>query len=49
VILDADRKPVSGTGELRKVFDAKKDGESVLLRVRLDKENISFVAVQLSK
>jgi serine protease Do len=49
VILDADRKPVSGTGDLRKVFDGKKAGESVLLRVRIDQETVSFVAVQLSK
>jgi serine protease Do len=49
VILDADKKPLTGTAELRKVFDRKKAGESVLLRVRIDKETVSFVAVQLSK
>jgi serine protease Do len=49
VILDADKKPVSGPGDLRKVFDGKKSGESVLLRVRIDQETVSFVAVQLSK
>jgi len=49
VILDADKKPLSGTAELRKVFERKKEGDSVLLRVRIDKETVSFVAVQLAK
>ena len=49
VILDADRRPLSGTAELRKVFDKKKEGESVLLRVRADKETTTFVALQLPK
>jgi hypothetical protein len=31
------------------VFDKKKEGESVLLRVRADKETTTFVALQLPK
>jgi serine protease Do len=49
VILDADKKAISNASDLRKVFEAKKSGESVLLRVRLDEETVSFVAVQLPK
>jgi serine protease Do len=49
VILDADKKPVASTSDLKKVFEGKKSGDSVLLRVRLDEETVSFVAVQLSK
>ncbi len=49
VILDADRKPVESTGDLRKIFDGKKSGDSVLLRVRMDQETVTFVAVQLEK
>ncbi len=49
VILDADRKPVASAGDLRKIFAGKKSGESVLLRVRMDQETVSFVAVQLQK
>ncbi len=49
VILDADRKPVESTGDLKKIFDGKKSGDSVLLRVRMDQETVTFVAVQLEK
>ncbi len=49
VILDADRKPVASTGDLKKIFDGKKSGDSVLLRVRLDEDTVSFVAVQMQK
>jgi serine protease Do len=49
VIMDADKKPVSSPGELKKILNGKDPGDSVLLRVRLDKETTSFIAVQLPK
>jgi len=49
VILDADKKPIRTPADLRKVFDAKKPGESILMRVRIDQETTSFIAIQLQK
>jgi serine protease Do len=49
VILEADKKPVKSTGDLKRVFDGRKPGESVLLRVRMDEEITSFIALQLGK
>jgi S1-C subfamily serine protease len=49
VILDADKRPVTSPAELKKILGSKSAGDSVLLRVRLDKETVSFIAVQLPK
>lgn len=49
VILEADKKPVKTTADLKKVFDSRKPGDSVLLRVRMNEEITSFIAVQLEK
>ena len=49
VILEADKKPVKTTADLKKVFDSRKPGDSVLLRVRMNEEITSFIAVQLEE
>jgi serine protease Do len=48
VIVEADRKQVNSPGDLKKIIDARKPGDSVLLRVKSDR-GTSFVAVQIPK
>jgi serine protease Do len=48
VIVEADRKQLSSPGDLKKIVDSRKPGDSVLLRVRSER-GVSFVAVQIPK
>ena len=48
VIVEADRKQVSSPADLKKVIDARKPGDSVLLRIKSER-GTSFVAVQIPK
>jgi len=48
VIVEADRKEISAPADLKKAIDARKPGDSVLLRVKTDKTT-SFVALQIPK
>jgi serine protease Do len=48
VIVEADRKQVSSPGELKKIIDGRKAGDSVLLRIKSER-GTSFVAVQIPK
>jgi serine protease Do len=48
VILEADRKDVNSPGELKKIIEGRKAGESVLLRVRRQADGTAaFIAVQI--
>jgi serine protease Do len=49
IILEADRKDVSSPSDLKKILDARKPGDSILLRVRQDDKTTNFVAVQIPK
>ncbi len=50
VILEADRKDVASPVELKKIFDARKPGDSVLLRLKRDaSKQPAFIAVQIPK
>ena len=48
VIVEADRKQISSPADLKKIVDARKPGDSVLLRIRSER-GVSFVAVQIPK
>ena len=48
VIVEADRKQVNSPGDLKKAIDARKPGDSVLLRIRSER-GTSFVALQIPK
>jgi N-methylhydantoinase A/oxoprolinase/acetone carboxylase beta subunit len=48
VIVEADRKPVSSPSDLKRIIDARKAGESVLLRVKTDL-GVQFFALQIPK
>ncbi len=48
VIVEADRKPVNSPGDLKKVIDGRKPGDSILLRVRSER-GTTFVAMQIPK
>jgi serine protease Do len=48
VITEADRKPVEGASSLKKVIDAHKPGDSVLLRVKTQ-QGSAFIALQIPK
>ena len=48
VIVEADRKQVNTPADLKKVIDARRPGDSVLLRVK-NERGTSFVAVQIPK
>lgn len=48
VILEADRKRVSSPSDLKKVLEAKKPGDAVLLKVKAG-ENTVYLAVQVPK
>ena len=48
IIVEADRKPVRSTRDLKSIFDQRKPGESVLLRLERNQNHQSaFVAVQI--
>ncbi|MBP1647378.1 MAG: Trypsin-like serine protease [Bacteroidetes bacterium] len=50
VIIEADRREIDTPGDLKKVFESHKPGDSVLLRLkRQDSEQIAFAAVQIPK
>ena len=49
VILEADRRPVSSPSEFKKIVDSHKPGDSLLLRVRVDEQTTTFVAMQIPK
>jgi serine protease Do len=48
VILEADRKSVSSPAELKKIVEAHKPGDALLMRVKRG-DTVSFVAVQIPK
>jgi len=48
VIVEADRKPVKNAADLKKIVEARKPGESLLLRVKTDR-GAAFVALQIPK
>jgi S1-C subfamily serine protease len=49
VILEADRRDVRSPGDLKKIIDSRKPGDSILLRVRQEDKRVTFVAVQIPK
>jgi serine protease Do len=49
IILDADRKEVTSPAQFKKIVASHKPGDSLLLRVRLDETNTTFVALQIPK
>lgn len=48
VIVEADRKTINSPSELKKIVDARKPGDSLLLRVRTER-GTAFVALQIPK
>jgi serine protease Do len=49
VILEADRKEINSTKELKDIIEKKKPGDSVLLRVKKASGQTTFLAVQIPK
>ncbi len=49
VIVSADRKPVSGPGDLKQILSSKNPGDAVLFRIKNKDGQTNFVAVQLPK
>ncbi len=49
VILEADRKEVRSPGDLKKVVDSRKPGDSILLRVKSSTGVTTYLALQLPK
>jgi len=49
VIIEADQKGVSSPGDLKKIIDSRKPGDSVLLRVKKPGGPTTYVALQISK
>jgi len=47
VILDVDRKPIKSVAEFERIVREHKPGDSLLLRVKDSKKNVSLVAVEL--
>ncbi len=47
VILEADRKPVSSAGELKKIMDSHKTGDAILFKVRADRQNTVYLSLEL--
>lgn len=47
VIVEADRKPVRSPGDLKKIIESKKSGDSVLLRVKKPQGVTAYIAVQI--
>jgi hypothetical protein len=46
-ILEADRKKVNAPADLKKIFEGRKAGDSILMRVQVDDETTTFMAVQI--
>jgi len=46
IILEADRKPVNAPGDLKRIVESRKSGESILLRLKRD-NTTAFVALQI--
>jgi serine protease Do len=49
VILEADRKEVRTPSDLKKIIDARKPGDSILMRLKAQDGSTRYVAVQLPK
>jgi len=50
VIVEADRREIVGPTDLKKLFDSRKPGDAVLLRLKRDNnKQTAFVAVQIPK
>lgn len=49
VILEADRREVRSPGDLKKVVDSRKPGDSILLRVKSSSGVTTYLALQLPK
>lgn len=49
VIVEADRKPIKSSGDLKKVIESHKPGDSILMRLKRGDSSSAFVAVQLQK
>jgi serine protease Do len=49
VLLDVDRKGLTSVSQLKKTIEGHKAGESVLLRVKVDEQTVTFVALQIPK
>jgi|WetSurMetagenome_2_1015567.scaffolds.fasta_scaffold87332_1 serine protease Do len=49
VILEADRKDVKSPSDLKKIVDARKPGDSILMRLKAQDGSTRYVAVQLPK
>jgi serine protease Do len=47
VILEADRKKVNSPADLKKIVEGRKAGDSILMRVQVDDETTTFMAVQI--
>lgn len=48
VIVEADRKPVNSPADLKKILDGKKEGDSVLLRVK-KAQGTAYIALQIPR
>lgn len=49
VIIEADRKEIQSPSELKKIIEARKPGDSILLRIKRQNGATAYVAVQLPK
>ncbi|MBM2846008.1 MAG: Trypsin-like serine protease, partial [Bacteroidetes bacterium] len=49
IILEADRKQVSSAGDLKKIIESHKPGDSILLRLKFSNGVTNYAAVQLPK
>jgi S1-C subfamily serine protease len=49
VILEADRKEVRTPSDLKKIIDARKPGDSILMRLKAQDGSTRYVAVKLPK
>ncbi len=50
IIVEADRKPVRSVNDLKRIFDQRRPGDAVLLRLRRSQnQQTAFVAVQIPK
>ncbi|MBI5475689.1 MAG: Do family serine endopeptidase [Ignavibacteriales bacterium] len=48
IILQADKKDITSTKDLKNIIDKKKSGDAILLRIKRG-ETVSFIALQLPK
>jgi S1-C subfamily serine protease len=49
VIVEADKKEVKSPSDLKRALDARKGGDSMLLRVKRQNGATAYVAVQIPK